>query len=111
VYLASAADLGFLSPSYDLALDIGCMHSFSKEMLVAYRNELVRLLDSGALYVLFAHLLREDGCLEEEPRGIAEDEIYRLLTPHFELLRVDYGVTQVEDKPPWPSGWFWFKRA
>jgi SAM-dependent methyltransferase len=110
-YIASATNLNFLKPSYDLAIDIGCMHSFSEEMLVAYRNELVRLLDSGALYVLFAHLRMEDGSLEEEPRGIAEDDIYRLLTPHFELLRVDYGVTQVEDKPPWPSGWFWFKRA
>ena len=40
---------------YDLAVDIGCMHSFTEEMLAAYRAELVRLLRPGGQYVLFAH--------------------------------------------------------
>ncbi|MFO7662886.1 MAG: class I SAM-dependent methyltransferase [Chloroflexota bacterium] len=110
-HVASAADLDFLNPPFDLAIDIGCMHSFSEEMLKSYRTELVRLLESGAIYTLFAHLRREESDPGEDPRGINEEDIYSLLAPYFELQRVEYGLTQVEDKPPWPSGWFWFRRA
>jgi cyclopropane fatty-acyl-phospholipid synthase-like methyltransferase len=108
---ASAADMDFLNPPFDLAIDIGCMHSFSGEMLKSYRSGLVRLLGPGAIYTLFAHLRREESDHDEETRGIGEEDIYRLFAPHFELKGVEYGLTQVEDKPPWPSGWFWFRRA
>lgn len=110
-HVASAAELDFLVPPYDLAIDIGCMHSFSDEMLRAYRSELIRLLRPKGLYVLFAHLRGEPEAIDEDgPRGVPERVVRELLDEDFQLERVDYGVTQVEDRPPWNSAWFWFRR-
>jgi hypothetical protein len=33
-----------------------------------------------------------------------------LLRGTFRLEHVERGVTQVEDRPPWNSAWFWFRR-
>lgn len=110
-HVASATDLTFLAPPFDLIIDVGCMHSFTEAMLAAHRDEIARLLPPGGQYVLFAHLRdaaepeRDDG-----PRGIAEAAIHDLLRGTFQLERVERGVTQVEDRPPWNSGWFWFRR-
>lgn len=110
-YVASATELAFLAPPFDLIIDVGCMHSFTEEMLIAYRDEIARLLRPGGRYVLFAHLRdaaepeREDG-----PRGIAEAVVDDLLRGTFRLEHVERGVTQVEDRPPWNSAWFWFRR-
>jgi SAM-dependent methyltransferase len=109
-HVASAAELSFLSPPYDLAVDIGCMHSFTEEMLPAYRNEVARLLRDGALYVLFAHLRDELVQMDDRPRGIPEEVIMALMESTFQLERVAYGMTQVADQPPWRSAWFWFRR-
>ena len=109
-YVASAAALPFLTPPFDLVIDIGCMHSFSDEMLLAYRGELVRLLRPGGLVVLFAHLGDETAEVNDGPRGIPETTIHALFEGLFTLERVERGVTQVEDRPPWNSGWFWFRR-
>ena len=110
-HAASVDKLGFLDPPYDLAVDVGCMHSFSEEMLRIYRAELVRLLRHGGRYVLFAHLRGESADASEEgPRGIPEGNIFTLLQADFELEGVERGVTQVEDRPPWNSGWFWYRR-
>ena len=110
-HVASAAELGFLTPPYDLAVDIGCMHSFNELMLRGYRSGLMRLLRPGGLYVLFAHLRDEDEpVIDDGPRGIPERVIRELLVDGFELERVEHGVTQVEGRPPWNSGWFWYRR-
>ena len=111
-YVASATDLGFLMPPFDLVIDVGCMHSFTEEMLAAYRDEIVRLLRPGGRYLLFAHLRQADEPEREDgPRGIAESTIHELLRASFRLERVERGVTQVEDRPPWNSAWFWFRRG
>ncbi len=110
-HVASAAALPFLAPPYDLAIDIGCMHSFTEEMLTGYRAELVRLLPPGASYVLFAHLRGDDEPGDDGPRGIPEATILSLLERDFVAERIERGTTQVEDKPPWNSGWFWFRRG
>ncbi len=110
-YTASATDLGFLTPPFDLVIDVGCMHSFTAEMLVAYGAEIARLLRPGGLYLLFAHLRNADEPEREDgPRGIAESAIHELLRRAFRLERVERGVTQVENRPPWNSAWFWFIR-
>lgn len=109
-HIASAADLRFLQEPYDLALDVGCMHSFDQADQRGYRDELLRLLKPEAYYVLFAHLRNEGDMAEEGPRGIPELTIRDLFAQGFELERFERGVTQVEDRPPWESGWFWFRR-
>lgn len=109
-FVASAAELGFLHPPYDLAIDIGCMHSFAEEMLQGYRNELTRLLPPNSLYVLFAHLRDENEDESGRPSGIPEEAIHSLLQGDFSLEKAEYGITLVEDRPPWNSAWFWFRR-
>lgn len=111
-HTASAAALPFLQPPYDLAVDIGCVHSFDPDDQRGYRDELLRLLKPGGWYLLFAHLRSETEPQEEDgPRGIAEETIRELFVDGFTLERFERGMTQVEDRPPWESGWFWYRRV
>ena len=80
-------------------------------MLRAYRAEMARLLRPGGRYMLFAHLRDEnEPVIDDGPRGIPERVIRELLDDDFRLERLEHGVTQVEDRPPWNSGWFWYRR-
>ena len=109
-YQASVAELDFLKPSYDLAIDIGCMHSFDDDLLRGYEAGLARLLHSGGRYVLFAHLLDAVVDMADRPRGIAESRIMALLSDHFQLDEVEHGTTRMGDNPVWNSAWYWFRR-
>lgn len=107
-HLGQVTDLHFLSGPYDLALDVGCMHSLDDDGLRRYRDSLLRLLRPGALYLLFAHLRDDDA--EVPGRGVYEQTIHALFGSQFTLETARHGMTQVEDKPPWASAWFWFIR-
>ncbi len=106
-YASSVTQLDFLSGSYDLAVDIGCMHVFAGAELKAYRDELARLLSPGATYLLFAHLHAETA---EPSRWIKEKDLRNAFARDFNLLHVEYGSTQVADNPPWPSAWYHYQR-
>ncbi len=109
-HVADVSKLDFLEGPYDLALDIGCMHAFSKEELISYRDGLFRLLPEKAIYLLFAHLRDDEDEIDgEEPRWIAEEDLLALFAEGFVLERAEYGLTQVEDKPPWRSAWFTYR--
>ena len=86
------------------------MHAMSAEELISYRDGLLRLLPDGAIYLLFAHL-RDAGDEAESdgPRWIAEEELLGLFVEGFVLEHAEYGVTQVEDRPPWRSAWFTYR--
>lgn len=109
-YAASVADLTFLDKPYDLALDVGCMHALTDAERLAYRDELCRLLRPGAHYLLFVHVSDPVVDVENETRGLSEMTIGALFAGAFSLERVGHGITQVEDRPPWRSAWFWFRR-
>lgn len=94
-----------LSGPYDLALDVGCAHSFSVEELTAYHAELQRLVRPGGIYLLFAHLGES-----EEDRWLTEPALLRVFAAGFELERVEHGQTTVRGET-WGSAWFWFRRA
>lgn len=106
-YEASVAELGFLHGRYQLAVDVGCLHALTEPQRLAYRDELTRLLEAGATYLLFARLGIRQG--EEGPRGIEETAVHALFAADFVLDKSEIGVTYVEDKS-WQSGWFWFRR-
>ena len=109
-YEGSASSPDMLTGPYDLAVDIGCMHSFPLEQLIEYRDSLKQLLRSRAKYLLFVHL--RDEHLEEggRPHGIIDGQVESLFSDGFSLDRVEFGTTQVEDRPAWRSAWFWFTR-
>ncbi|MEM7332109.1 MAG: class I SAM-dependent methyltransferase [Chloroflexota bacterium] len=92
--------------SYDLIVDIGCMHALSADELQLYAGEVERLLDVNGRYLLFAHILSE-GESDDGSKGITEKTIKDLFA-NLHLEKVEHGVTQVEDKDPWNSAWFWF---
>ncbi len=110
-HVGSVAEMGFLENGrYNFAIDIGCMHSLNDAQLIAYRDELLRLLAPNAIYILFVHLHNEQPTDEEKPRGIAEATIQTLFSPRFTLTKVEHGETQIENKPVWRSAWFWWQR-
>ena len=108
--VADVSDLGTLQGSYDLAVDIGCMHTFQQPELEAYCDGLVRLLNRGAHYLLFAHLRDPHDESEDAQRWIEEETLRALFARDFSLTHVEHGITQVADKPPWPSAWFYYRR-
>ena len=107
-HVGSVADLNFLSGRYDLAIDIGCMHSLGLELQTAYRDELRRLLRPGATYLLFARLRSPGDEPANGPGGAAESVLKMLFAP-FQLQKSEIGVTAGDDYQ-WRSGWFWFTR-
>lgn len=111
-HTGSVTRLDFLHPPYDLAIDVGCMHSLEPEELAAYHAELLRLLPSGAQFLLFARL--RDPAVEPDengPRGILLTTIEAQFGTGFELIRSAHGRTDMADGRSWGSGWFWFKRT
>ncbi|MBK8985992.1 MAG: class I SAM-dependent methyltransferase [Chloroflexi bacterium] len=107
-HLGKVTNLHFLSAPYDFALDVGCMHSLDEAGLRQYRDEVYRLLRPGGLYLLFAHI-RSDS-VEVPGRGVYEETVHHLFGDHFTLDKIVRGTTQVENRPPWASAWFWFRR-
>ncbi len=106
-YVAPVTQLDFLRSSYDLILDVGCLHAQPSDALGAYAQQILRLLQPGGSYVLFAHLADEQA--DGERRWIAEDTIPMLFTPALTIERIERGNTTVGDAT-WPSAWFWMRR-
>jgi cyclopropane fatty-acyl-phospholipid synthase-like methyltransferase len=108
-HLGSVAELGFLTDHYDFALDVGCAHGLTSDELRSYQRGLLRLLKSGALYLLFAHL-NDEQATPESQRWMNEAELLALFADGFVLKSVERGTTQVGDQPPWNSAWYWLRR-
>lgn len=108
-FQAPVTQLDFLQGHYDFALDVGCAHSLTKDELMAYHQELLRLLKPGAVFLLFTHLNEETNETEEQD-WIDENHIHLIFSEGFHLEKAEYGQTQVKDKDPWRSAWFWFRK-
>ncbi len=109
-HAADVTDLSFLHGPYDLAVDVGCMHSLKNPQLLNYRDGLERLLSRGAHYLLFAHLRDPEDESDEADRWLAESDLLDAFSEGFVLEEVERGTTQVADNAPWPSAWFNFRR-
>lgn len=113
VHVGDITDLAFLDGPYDLALDVGSLHSLEAAELRACHAELLRLLRPGAAFLLFAHLDTPGApAVDADPRRWLDDSLlHAVFGTGFRLERVERGTTQVGDNPPWPSAWFWFRRT
>ncbi len=103
-FRADVTNLGFLTSPFDLALDIGCLHSIPPEGRERYASEVARLVRPGGLYMLYAFLPRPG---RPPGRGIAPEAVYRLFSPAFTLERQEGG----EDPSGPRSAWYWLRRA
>ena len=107
---ADVTNLAHLSGPYQLAIDVGCAHALNEAQLNQYRDELARLLDSEAHYLLFVRLAKADNG-DDGPRGIDEGLLRAIFSDGFSLDKAEYGETNMADGGGWASGWFWFRRA
>ncbi len=94
---ADVTQLPDLGSPFDLALDIGCLHSLPARGRARYAAGLARVLRSGATYLLYAFLPAPG-----RP-GITRDEVERLFADGFTLVRFEEGTG-------WPSAWYRFVR-
>jgi SAM-dependent methyltransferase len=104
---ASVTDLSFLTGPYDLALDVGCLHSLDAAGCAAYRDELVRLVRPGGQYLLFTRL-GEGG---DGPRGVKEAYLLKLFLGPFQLRNSQHGWSKMPDGSGWESAWLTFGRV
>lgn len=109
-FVADVTNLTMLQGPYDLAVDIGCMHTLSEPDLEKYRDELKRLIRPGGTYLLFAHLRDPEDEGEEAARWLDEKLLNSLFSDGFSLTNSVHGITEVADNPPWPSAWYYFQR-
>jgi SAM-dependent methyltransferase len=103
------SDMPFLDGPYDFVLDVGCLHGLDPAGQAGAVAEIRRLLRAGGRYLLFAHLRDPEG--DEPDRWLDEPTFLRLMADGFTLERVEHGVTQVGENPPWRSAWYWFRRV
>lgn len=97
---ASVTHMPFLEEPFDLALDIGCLHSLPSEKRAPYAAEVTRLVRSEGLYMIYAFTPRPG-----RP-GVAPEEVRRLFTPAFRIERQEGG----EDPTGPSSAWYWLRK-
>ena len=102
-YRVDVTDLAFLADPFDLALDIGCLHSLPPEEWGRYAAEVARLVRPGGFYLLYAFTPRPDRSI---PYGVAPEEIHSLFAPAFAMEREEGG----EDPSGPRSAWYWLWR-
>jgi cyclopropane fatty-acyl-phospholipid synthase-like methyltransferase len=103
LYRADVTDLSFLQGPFDLALDIGCLHSVPPEGWEQYAAGLARLVRPGGLYMLYAFAPRPD---RSGPRGVAPGEIRCLFASAFVVEWQEGG----DDRTGPRSAWYWLRR-
>ncbi|MFB0534564.1 MAG: class I SAM-dependent methyltransferase [Anaerolineae bacterium] len=102
-YRGDVTDLAFLADPFDLALDIGCLHSLPSGKWERYAAQVARLVRPGGLYLLYAFTPRPD---QSTRRGVASEEVRSLFTPAFAMERKAGG----EDPSGPQSAWYWLRR-
>ncbi len=106
-HVASVAAVDFLSPPYDLVIDVGCLHAQAAAVRAAYARQVKRLLRPDGLFLLFAHVRDEEA--GTEGRWITTAQIDELFLADFGVERLEQGTTTVGDNT-WPSAWYWLRR-
>lgn len=94
---ADVTRLPDLGGPFDLALDIGCLHSVPAARRVAYAAGLAARLAPGATYLLFAFR-------PPDRLGIPREEVEALFAPALSLVSYAEGEGR-------PAAWYRFVRA
>jgi SAM-dependent methyltransferase len=71
IYFHDLTNLDFLSPDFDLVLDIGCFHSLDPIERQQYWKNVNRLLKPGGIFLLYGFLIE----MTKSQIGISEEEI------------------------------------
>jgi SAM-dependent methyltransferase len=93
--------------AFDLAVDVGCLHSIALDLRPGYAANVSRLLRPGAALLLYA--FQPDPTSERWRRhGIDLGGLTSLLGPAFEIVTYTPGE---ETTAPRPSAWYALRRA
>jgi SAM-dependent methyltransferase len=92
-----------LGGSFDLAVDIGCLHSLKPADRQSYANGLVERLRPNATYLLYAWAPRSGN---KQGNGISSAQIEAIFSPHLQLSKERHGEERGR-----PSSWYWFTYA
>jgi SAM-dependent methyltransferase len=101
-YRADISDLSFLDGPFDLALDIGCLHSVPLEKRSQAAAEVARLVRPAGLYMLYAFLPRP----ARRAPGLAPSQVIDLFGGAFAIERQEQG----KDPNGPVSAWYWLRR-
>jgi len=93
--VADVTRLPDLGAPFDLALDMGCLHSLPRERRPAYARGLVERLRPGATYLLYAFC-------PPDAFGVPREDVERLFAPALRLESFEPGAGR-------PSAWYRFR--
>jgi ubiquinone/menaquinone biosynthesis C-methylase UbiE len=96
-YVADVTRLSFLREPFDLALDIGCLHSLAVRDRAAYASELARLVRAGGTYLLYA--FKPDTFRT----GLSREHVDETFAERFAIVDVEEGAGR-------PSAWYTLSR-
>ncbi len=103
-HVADVTRIDFLDGPFDLAIDIGCLHSLAPNQQQGYAKSLAKLTQPGALYVLYAFM---PGYIHGRRVGLTQDDLTRRFGHAFYIETVIGG----QDKGSGPdSAWYWLRR-
>ena len=93
LHVADVTRLDFLQGPFDLALDIGCLHSLAPDERGTYAAGLARLVRGGGRYLLYAFAPGGPAT------GLTREDVVATFGDHFALAAV-------EDGTGIPSAWY-----
>lgn len=88
--------------TFDLALDIGCFHSLSREERNRYVSNLNRFIKPGGTFLLYTWFKENS---DKENGHPSQKVILQLFSQDFELTSIEYGTDRQRS-----SAWFTFQR-
>jgi len=102
--VADVTRLDFLHDPFDLAIDVGCLHSLTIPRQERYAEMLSRLTRSGATYALYAFAPRE---IDGRRVGLSPDDVAMRFGSSFTVSEIVRG----QDKGDGPaSAWYYLRR-
>jgi SAM-dependent methyltransferase len=104
-HVADVTHLDFLPGPFDLAIDVGCLHSLPLAQQQAYAANLARLTRPGATYVLYAFAPHTRSGRRV---GLTPDDVAQRFAPAFTVESVVQGLDQ-GDGPA--SAWYTLRRG
>ena len=101
-HVADVTKLDFLTGSFDLAVDVGCLHTLTPDQQRQYSDQLARLMRPGAIYTVYAFYPRQFG---SRFIGLTPEDLQQRFVPAFTVVSV------VQGKGAGPqSAWYQLRR-
>jgi cyclopropane fatty-acyl-phospholipid synthase-like methyltransferase len=91
-----------ITGTFDLALDLGCFHSLSRQEQIRYASNLNHFIKPGGTFLLYTWLSEDTKNASNRP---SQEVIIRLFAQHFELTSIQHGTDRQRT-----SAWFTFRR-